>query len=93
MNPNRHAIAVDMADLQVDRLLHAQASRVRCHQDHSLLEIVSRVEQCFHFGVRKDHRQLLFSFGTWDLVDLPRAIQHFGVKELQAGISDVDPVG
>src|SRR5438552_896429 len=45
LDPNRHPVAVDIADLEPDHFAHAQSRSVRDHQQHTVLRIRSALEE------------------------------------------------
>ena len=93
IHTQHHPLAVDIGRLEVDGFGDAQAGRVGGHQNHSMLEVVDRVEEVHHFLVAENYRQPEGPLGHGDLIDGPGTFERHFVQKAQRTRSDTDTAG
>ena len=79
-----HALAVDVADLQVHHLVDAQPRAIGQRQGRLVLEMAGRRNQAADFLGTEDHRQFARQMHRLHLGHQVAAVQRDGEEELQA---------
>lgn len=82
---NDHALAVDVADLQVRHFGATCARGIEGHQQNAMKGEPCRVDQTRHFILAQHLRQVQNFLRIWCLGNAPAALQHLYIEEAQSG--------
>jgi len=81
LNPDHHALAVEVGNPQMKGLAHAQAGAVHRAEDHLVRKGGSRFQKPQDLYRAKDHGQLVFLLGERDHFDDPILFQSDAVEK------------
>jgi hypothetical protein len=68
LDPNDHALTVDVGDFELEGFGEAQARRIATGQDRAMLQAGHAGQKVQHFAWTQDNGQLLGLFGQRDAV-------------------------
>ena len=86
---DEHSLAVDIGDLQADRLRDAQSGGVAGRQDRAMLDAPHTGQKLQNFFLSQDHRQLLRFFGRWNyFFQVPSPMERDFIEETKSRYSD-----
>jgi hypothetical protein len=83
LNPNRHALAVNVADAQVNGFTDAHAGSIQGSDQHMMRKTGSGLQQRQHFRRAENDRKLLRLLGCRDQLDGPLPVQGNFIKKTQ----------
>src|SRR5262245_18169655 len=80
---NHHALAVDMADLQVGYLSTPQAGSVERHEQSAMEGSVSGIDESCDFFLAEDRWKVMVFFRIRSLCDAPALLECLDVEKAQ----------
>src|ERR1700746_4107468 len=80
---NHHALAVDIADLQVGYLSTAQAGSVERHEQSAMEGSVGGIDESGDFLLAENHREVMVLFRIRSLSDAPGFLERLDVEKAQ----------
>jgi hypothetical protein len=93
LDPDDHAAAVDVANLEGGHLAHPQTRAISCGQSRPVAQPWDRLQKAHDLFAAEHYRQLLRLLGTDDAVECLGSIQRHPEKEAQGAryLVDVRP--
>src|ERR1019366_4713797 len=84
VDPNDHAFAVDMGDLEMAQFRAADAGRVQRHHHGAAHQVLCRIDHPLDLFWTEDDGELPGTLGKWDVLGEIRASQRLDVEETQS---------
>ena len=84
VNPNDHALAIDVADLQARELGAADASAVQGHQDSAIERSRRSIDELCYFFLTENRGQAIALLGIGSVGNAPRPLERLDVKEAKS---------
>jgi hypothetical protein len=88
LDVNHHALAVDIAELEVRQLGIPSSGGIKRHQQSAMERSAGRIDELRNFFLAEDGRETVGLFRIRSLGNAPGLLKRLSVKEPQGGQSD-----